>query len=153
MAQDAQPRLAPGPSPTLSTDVGSDWGRFVDLTSDLPHHSAADRDRLAYLTAALDLINGPPGMEAHGSPANWDWLVDPSSSGTRQHITAAVHAATDQLIQLARRTAHPELIDWATAKARLLGDYQPPPTSQVDDPGEPPVGNRPLVRAGSRGED
>lgn len=146
--KDGRPRLAAGRSPTLSSDVASDWARFVHLSGDPMPETATENDRLAFLVAAVNLVDGPPGTQADGSPANWEWLLDDSPSGTRKHLTAAIHATTDQLISLSRRTGHPELIDWATTKARLVGDYDPPPEPNTGDQVQPrpPAEARPLVK-------
>ncbi len=107
----------------LSPEVGSDWTRFCQLTGDVPIDGSRD-DQIAFLAAALQLIGGPPAVDAHGSTENWRWLRDQSTGAGV--VAAAIRDAADQLIVLARQVGRLDLVDWAVAQAELVGDYKPP---------------------------
>lgn len=107
----------------LSPEVGSDWTRFCQLTGDVPIDGSRD-DQIAFLAAALQLIGGPPAVDAHGSTENWRWLRDQSTGAGV--VAAAIRDAADQLIVLARQVGRLDLVDWAVAQAKLVGDYKPP---------------------------
>ncbi len=107
----------------LSPEVGSDWTRFRQLTGDVPINGSP-QDQLAFLVAALNLVAGPPAANAEGSPHNWEWLRrDSTGSGS---VAAAIRETADQLILLAQDAGHLDLVAWAVAQAKIVGDYEPP---------------------------
>lgn len=111
---------------TLSAEVGSDWARLCRLTSELPADSPP-AEQIPLLVAALNLVAGPPG--AAGSLDNWDWLrAEATGSGL---VATGVRRVGDRLVVLARHLQRPDLVDWATAQANLVGDYDPPDENTV----------------------
>ena len=125
----------------LSPEVGSDWTRFCQLTGDLPPDGPPD-DQIAFLVAALNLVGGPPGANAEGSADNWEWLRKESSGAGL--VATAIRDAADQLILLARQVQHPDLVSWAVARAKLVGDYDPP-DDQAASPTPRPYESQPVA--------
>jgi hypothetical protein len=99
----------------LSDDVGTDWSRAQRL---LGHAGAATKaaDEIAYLRAALDLVQGRPGEDA--PPGNYAWLRDDYE--VYSQIETPLIDAASRLGVLALDAGDPDLAHWAAGRGLAL---------------------------------